>query len=45
MNYVYFDGTSSFVGSKDDYQVDYEILFKSRDLNECDEFINKNDCI
>lgn len=38
LHYVIFDGTSSFIGSVEDVE-DNEILFKSKDLDECDDYL------
>ena len=36
--FVYFDGTSAFVGSDIDATDDTEVLFSSYDLDECFDF-------
>lgn len=41
MHYVIFDGTSAFVGDESDLKKDYEILFKSYDLEKCNNFCDK----
>ena len=46
LHFVFFDGTSAFVGSNVDATADTKVLFKSYDLDECFEFCdNENDCI
>lgn len=37
-HYVYFDGTSAFVGGIEDKTEDTEILFESYLIDECDDF-------
>lgn len=45
-HYVIFDGTSAFVGDYSDIDSDCEILYKSLDIEKCqdfcDEFNNNN---
>lgn len=38
LHFVYFDGTSAFVGSDIDATDDTEVLFSSYDLEECFDF-------
>ena len=46
MHYVIFDGTTTWVGSKEDLSENDEIIFISNDLDECNERCdNENDKI
>jgi len=38
LHFVFFDGTSAFVGSDVDATADTQVVFKSSDLDACDEF-------
>ena len=41
MSFVYFDGTSAFIGSDVDATADTEVLFKSFDFDECCDFCDE----
>ena len=41
LHFVLFDGTSAFVGSSDDITEETEIIFKSKDFEECCEFCDE----
>ena len=46
MSFVYFDGTTAFIGSDVDASADTTVLFKSYDFDKCCEFCdNENDLI
>lgn len=46
LHFVYFDGTSAFVGSDFDATADTEVVFQSNNFDECCEFCdNYNDSL
>ena len=46
LHFVFFDGTSAFTGSASDATEDTQVVFKSTDLDACDEFCdNYNDSL
>lgn len=38
LHFVYFDGTSAWVGSESDATKDTKVVFKSSSLDACDDF-------
>ena len=41
LHFVFFDGTSAFVGSEVDATADTKVVFKSADLDECFDFCDE----
>ena len=41
LHFVFFDGTSAFVGSEVDATADTKVVFKSTDLDECFDFCDE----